>query len=73
MSVYFQVEANFGKEWQRNGQKHTTLEMAASMAKHFQRMAQVRIVKTTEEIQEEIISLNNTGKAYNGNNEIRNK
>jgi hypothetical protein len=59
-SIYFQVEANFGKEWQRNGQKHTTFEMAASMAKHFQRMARVRIVKTTEEIQEEIITLEGT-------------
>jgi hypothetical protein len=72
MSIYFQVEANFGKEWQRNGQKHTTLEMAVGMAKHFQPMALVRIVKTTEVIQEEVINLDDAGKDSNGNNEIRN-
>ena len=58
-STFFQVEVNFGKGdgWQRNGQKHPKIETAKHMASFFTKMADVRLVKRTEAIEEEVIEV----------------
>ena len=58
-STFFHVEVDFGKGagWQRNGQRHPKIETAKHMASFFTKMANVRLVKRTEIIKEEVIEL----------------
>jgi len=45
--IYYCVEAKFNerKGWQRNFQEHESLDRAKSMARHFFKMAEVRIIR----------------------------
>lgn len=54
--VSYHVEANFMDchGWQRNAQEHDTLDDAQQMARHFRKIAAIRIVKI--EITETVVT-----------------
>ncbi len=59
IKVCYRVEAKFHGEghapgWRRNQQEHETLEQAQRMAKHFTKLADVRIVHV--EVTETVVS-----------------